>query len=546
MTQRIFDFDSHAAAFDATVLSCTPDGDRFAVVLDQTAFFPLGGGQQPDTGTLGDAKVLDVRESSRVITHYTDRALTVGTTVHGEINWPQRFRRMQNHSGEHIVSGLIHRLYGLENVGFHMGSEDITIDISGVLTRQQIDEVERLANEAVYRNVAITARYPDAEELASIDYRSKLELTENVRIVTVEGYDDCACCAPHVSRTGEIGVIKLLDFIHYKGGVRIHMLCGADAMDDYRTKFENIQAISNALSVKQADAAKAVDALNAQLGEAKRALGVMRRAYARAMAAQTEAENGMILYFSEDFDADAMREFANTAVEKCSLCAVFSGSDQNGWNYIAASTTLDLRALSKSINAGISGRGGGSTQMIQGRASADEATIRDFFNKMELWDAYYKDGTLANQDLVRGEPIPKGLYHIVCEILVRHVDGEYLLMHRDPGKVDYPDYDEASAGGSALKGENPLDCAKRELWEETGVSGTITPIGQYISRDTLHYNYLCVTDCDKDSIILQEGETTDYRWISEAEFIDFVNSDAMIDLQRIHYHDYLVKMEYLR
>ncbi len=384
MTERIFDADSHAAVFEAKVLSCQPQDGRFAVILDRTAFFPLGGGQQPDTGTLNTAHVLDVRETQRVITHFTDTPLQPGIRVQGAVDWPQRFRRMQNHTGEHIVSGLIHKLYGLENVGFHMGSTDVTIDFSGELTRAQLNEVESLANEAVWRNVAVTTWYPDPQKLAGISYRSKLELTENVRIVTIEGYDDCACCAPHVARTGEIGIIKLLDFIRYKGGIRVHMLCGADALDDYRCKFENVRSISNALSVQQSDAAKAVQNLNAQLADIQHKLTAMGRAWARELAAHMQAKNGIILFFSASMDTDALREFVNSCLNQCQLCAAFSGCDAQGWNYIAASTTIDLRTLANSLNEGIDGKGGGNARMLQGRASATQLKIQNYFSTYTL------------------------------------------------------------------------------------------------------------------------------------------------------------------
>ena len=165
---------------------------------------------------------------------------------------------------------------------------------------------------------------------------------------------------------------------------------------------------------------------------------------------------------------------------------------------------------------------------------------------MEIWDGYLVDGTLANRDLVRGEPIPKGLYHLVSEILVRHVDGDYLLMRRDILKPIYGGYYEATAGGSAIKGEDKVSCATRELLEETGIySNDLQEIGCYTSHDTIYFNFLCVTDCDKASIILQEGETTSYKWISENDFIAFVNSNEIIDTQREHYYKFFVKMGYI-
>lgn len=166
---------------------------------------------------------------------------------------------------------------------------------------------------------------------------------------------------------------------------------------------------------------------------------------------------------------------------------------------------------------------------------------------MEIWDGYWMDGTLANQDLVRGEPIPEGLYHLVSEILVRHVDGDYLLMRRDVRKPNYGGYYEATAGGSALKGEDKVSCAKRELLEETGiVSEDFVEIGQYTSHNTLYYLFLCVTDCDKSSVVLQEGETMSYKWVSEENFIAFVNSHEIIEKQKERYRHFFVKMGYLR
>lgn len=166
---------------------------------------------------------------------------------------------------------------------------------------------------------------------------------------------------------------------------------------------------------------------------------------------------------------------------------------------------------------------------------------------MEIWDGYLADGSLGNRDLVRGEPIPEGLYHLVSEILVRHVDGDYLLMQRDFRKPNYGGFYEATAGGSALKGEGPLACAKRELLEETGIEATfLEEIGQYTSHDTIYYHFLCVTDCEKASVRLQEGETVSYQWVSEQEFIWFVNSGSMIDIQLLRYQTYLRKMGYLK
>ena len=256
-TIRLFDQDSYVQAFDATVLACEQQETGFAVVLDRTAFFPEEGGQSADSGTLGGAQVLDVQEKDGVITHLTDAPLQIGVTVHGQLDFEARYQKMQIHSGEHIVSGLMHRKYGYNNVGFHLGGE-ITMDFDGELSREQLDEIEDEANRIIYENVAITAEYPSSAVLAATEYRSKLDLSENVRLVTIGEYDVCACCAPHVARTGEIGLIKLLDAVRYKGGMRIHFLAGSAALAHYRKTWQDVAAISVMLSVKQSEVVQGV------------------------------------------------------------------------------------------------------------------------------------------------------------------------------------------------------------------------------------------------------------------------------------------------
>ena len=277
MTKKLYDLDSHRRDFTAAVLRCDADGERYAVVLDQTLFFPEGGGQPADTGVLGGARVLDVQITQEAIVHYTDAPLTPGAQVRGEIDWPQRFRRMQGHSGEHIISGLIHSEYGLDNVGFHLGQDTITMDYNGELTWPQLMHIEQLANEAVYRNVPIRTEYPSPEQLAQMTYRSKLDLTEDVRIVTVEGYDVCACCAPHVSCTGEIGAIKFTSVMRHRGGIRVTILCGADAEVDYREKSAQVAALSAQLSVRQADVVPAVQRLLDEIAQHKAAAAELER-----------------------------------------------------------------------------------------------------------------------------------------------------------------------------------------------------------------------------------------------------------------------------
>ena len=290
VTEKLYDADAYCRAFTATVISCEEAEDReglYAVVLNRSAFFPEGGGQYADTGTLqefkkdcetplsGAVKVVDVQVSDDgIITHYCDGAVTPWAQVTGVLDWEQRFERMQNHTGEHLVSGTVHRLYGLDNIGFHLGDRDVTCDFNGELSDEQLREVERVVNRAVWENVEVYAEYPDPATLPDLDYRSKLELTEDVRLVTIPGYDVCACCAPHVARTGEIGLIKIVNSEKAHGGTRVHMICGPWALSDYDIKQTNIMRIVDLTSTPQEETADAVEALQAQNGHLTHELSV--------------------------------------------------------------------------------------------------------------------------------------------------------------------------------------------------------------------------------------------------------------------------------
>ena len=382
----LYDENSHLRAFDAQVVACTPARGGWAIALDQTAFFPEGGGTPADTGTLRDAagaaevRVTDVQECSGEILHFAGAPLTPGSRVHGEIDWARRFRHMQNHSGEHIVSGLIHTHYGLENVGFHLGAEDVTIDLNGELTRAQLDHIEDLANDAVFRNLPVRTEYPAPEALVAMFYRSKRALAGRVRIVTIGDVDCCACCAPHVAQTGEIGAIKLLDFVRMRGGVRVHLRCGADAMADYREKYRNTAEISALLSAKQNETAQAVQRLWDALQNEKREAALLRRTLAEARAAALPSGEAPLCLF-ESGDRDTLRMLVNAGVARgARVCGVFCGSDASGYRYVLGSRRLDLRAAAPAFNARLHGRGGGSPEMIQGSVAAPRDEIQRVFS----------------------------------------------------------------------------------------------------------------------------------------------------------------------
>ena len=261
MTRKLYYTDSHLFDFTARVLSCEEKKGRWDIILDETAFFPEGGGQSADTGTLSGVKVLDVQEKGDVIVHTCDGPLEVDSTADGHVDRELRLCRMQNHSGEHVFSGTAHRLYGCENVGFHMGDGDLTIDFDRELSEEEILRIETESNEAVRENLPIKATFPSKEELGRLEYRSKKELQGDVRIVEIPGVDRCACCAPHVSRTGEIGLIKVLNFERHRGGVRLVLACGMWAIRDYREKQNSVAEISVLLSAKRNEVAGAVQRL---------------------------------------------------------------------------------------------------------------------------------------------------------------------------------------------------------------------------------------------------------------------------------------------
>lgn len=395
-TARLFDQNSHLYTFTAAVLSAEVGKapDTLSVVLDATAFFPEGGGQYPDKGVLAGCPVTDVQEKNGVIIHTVSLShlngephpFAEGATVTGELDAATRFARMQNHSGEHIISGIVHRLYGYKNVGFHLGDGDVTLDFNGVLTRDQLDAIEEEANAIVAANLPVKAYYPDPAELSTLTYRAKLDLTEGVRIVRIGRSDApkdlCACCAPHVDCTGEIGLIKLLDFIHYKGGVRIHMLCGSWALADYRRRYTAVATMAAAMSVKQEEVTVGFDRLRAEVEEKKQTISALRaKLEAHTLAAITPTEGSLCL-FDEGMDALEMRRLLNAAAGKCGrLCGVFSGNDESGYRYVIGrgDASIDLKKMVKEINTALSAKGGGSSEMLQGSCTAKRAVIEAVF-----------------------------------------------------------------------------------------------------------------------------------------------------------------------
>ncbi len=378
-TEKLYDQDPFLKEFTAQILSCEVIIDAWRVTLDRTAFYPEGGGQPADHGILGGAKVLDVREQDGVIFHICDKPVEIGETVTGSIDWDRRFDHMQQHSGEHIISGILCRLYHCDNVGFHLGAETVTIDYNADLTWEQVLKAERLANEAVWADRAVLITFPSPAELAELDYRSKKELTGQVRIVEFPEADRCACCGTHVARAGQVGLVKVLSCQKFREGVRLEILCGDRALRFLSGTFEQAKAIGQRLSVKPLEALDAVERLESELAAAKARMAELEQSAYTALA-QQQAGKGDVVLFQPPTRPDSVRRLADLTAKSCgSLAAVFAG-EGTVWNYaLVRAGGGDISALVKTLNQTLHGRGGGRNGFAQGSVQAARSDIEAFF-----------------------------------------------------------------------------------------------------------------------------------------------------------------------
>ena len=380
-TKKLYYVDCHKARFSATVLQCTQGDKGFEVILDQTAFYPEGGGQAADTGTLGSVRVLDVRERGEAIVHLCDGPLAAGEAVEGCIDYAARFDRMQQHTGEHIVSGLIHARYGYHNTGFHMGTESTTIDFDGVIPAEDLPGLEAAANAAVWQNLAVKCWVPSPEELETVTYRTKRALPWPVRIVEVPGYDTCACCGTHTAYTGEVGLVKLFSAIPFRGGTRMEMACGKRALAILNTAYEQNKLVSQAFSAKIQETGEAARKMNELLAAQKYRINGLELKLFDGIA-KGYAGSGNVLHFEEGLDNNAVRELADRIAEVCGgTAAVFSGGEETGYAFCLVARSGDLRQLGKDMTKALSGRGGGKPNCQQGRVSCTKAAVQAFFQK---------------------------------------------------------------------------------------------------------------------------------------------------------------------
>ena len=367
MTVKLYDQDAYIREFTAKVLSCEETDGGYKVVLDKTAFFPEGGGQPADIGTLGDCNVLDVQEENGEIYHKTDLAVPVGVEIEGKINWDLRFSRMQSHAGEHIIAGTVHNLFGYDNVGFHLNDSFMTVDVSGPLTKEEIDKVERLANEAIYKNYTITVTFPTPGEAAEMEYRSKLDITEGLRIVTIENVDCCACCAPHPAKTGEIGAIKILDFYPNKGGTRMEVVAGINAYLDYAKLHDATKSLMRLLSAARDEVLEAVEKQNELVQKLRGENQRLSKELALAAMAPTKVGNSAYV-ISEGLSYDELRHCANSLAEQGIEHAVLlSKAEDDNYIYVASSNADKAKEMAAALNGAFSGKGGGKPNYAQGK-----------------------------------------------------------------------------------------------------------------------------------------------------------------------------------
>ena len=381
-TGKLYDQDAYMTEFSAEVVSFE-NGD---LGLDQTAFFPEEGGQSPDKGLINGFPVTDVQIKDGQIHHTIGckedgsvASFSEGERVEGLIDWKNRFSNMQQHSGEHLFSGIAFYRHGIANVGFHLSEREMTVDTARPVTEEELAEIEREVNEAIALNVETKIDFLEGEALKEASFRSKIDFSGVVRVVTFPGIDACACCAPHVRHTGEIGCLKVVSFQKYKQGSRIYLLCGLRAIDYLANEHRVMMKTANYLSTGIDEVYGQVVKLKEDLAESARTI---RRMASEALMQKAAAlgEDEIPCFFTEEADAAALREAVNyLTARRSGVCAVFAGSAESGYSYVAGSSTADMRAVQKDFQKETGARGGGSDRMVQGKVTADPGAIMAFF-----------------------------------------------------------------------------------------------------------------------------------------------------------------------
>lgn len=387
-TRKLYYEDPFMKTFTATVVSCETGNKGFTIVLDQTAFYPEGGGQPTDTGVLGGVNVLEVHEKGGIITHICDNALAVGSSVEGTIDWVSRFDHMQQHSGEHICSGLICERWHCDNVGFHMGTDVVTIDFNCEATWEELLEIEAAANQYIYENHPIDIHFYRGAELDAVEYRSKKALEGDVRIVKFPGADCCACCGTHVERSGQVGLVKFLSVQKFRDGIRIEMLAGKRAFDYLSAVWSEAKTVGQKLSIKPTEIFTGVEKVSEELQSAKIRIAELEESVFAAIAAQ-QSGKGNVLLFQPTMKPDSLRKLSDAVGKVCGgLSVVFSGEDGK-FNYaLIRADGQNIAPLVKAMNTALHGRGGGKGGFAQGSVTCNRCDIENFFQEESVWTMY--------------------------------------------------------------------------------------------------------------------------------------------------------------
>ena len=378
-TRKLFYEDSHVFSFTAEVTSCTAAEGGYHITLNATAFYPEGGGQACDLGILGAVRVLDVQEYEGEIRHLCDGALEVGSLVEGRVDAARRLDLMQQHSGEHIVSGLICSRFGYHNVGFHVGSDRMEIDFDGPIPSDALAEIEQQANEAVWKNLPIHCWYPSPEELPHVPYRSKKALEYPVRIVEIPGIDSCACCGVHVKHTGEIGLIKIISCVKFHQGVRIELCCGGRALRLIQNIFDQNKLVSQAFSAKMLETGAAAVKMNEALAAEKLRANTMQTALLQQIAKGYENE-GNTVHYEKDLSGNQLRELTDAIAAVCGGWAAVLGGNGENLNLCILQPGGDIAPLVCALKEHFSVRGGGKKGTFQGTVLAKPEQILEFLH----------------------------------------------------------------------------------------------------------------------------------------------------------------------
>lgn len=377
--KKLYYADCHLREFTTRVASCRQADGGYEIELDATAFYPEGGGQACDLGFLDDARVLDVQEREDGIVHLCDKPLSERATVTGKIAWQRRFDLMQQHTGEHMLSGIIYKEYGYHNVGFHMGVDTVTVDFDGPIAPEALEGLQQKVNEAIWKDIPVKCWYPSKEELPNVFYRTKRALTWPVRIVEIPGVDSCACCGVQVARTGEVGLVYLISAVKFHQGTRIEMVSGGRALAMLHRIYEQNRQVSQAFSVKVTETGQAAREMNERLNQEKFRYGTLQKQVFQNIA-ESYTGAGDVLHFAEELTPDKVRELADAIAETCggTVC-VLSGSDEDGYSVCLLSRTEDVRPVGKAMTDTFGGRGGGKPEAFQGKLTAPAANIRKWF-----------------------------------------------------------------------------------------------------------------------------------------------------------------------